>query len=503
MTYLLLKLKNLGNPPEFWEYFEQISKIPRCSGYEGQIRNYIKNEAEKFNFETKIDKVGNILVRIPPRSNIKSKVILQSHLDMVCEKNDNTIHEFSTDSLKLKVIEIDGKKWVTADGTTLGADNGTGIASQLAIMKKNHSGELEFGHLGIDLLFTIDEESGMTGAYQIDEYMINGNQLVNLDGIQDKVITIGSVGMIHSSLEVKLERININKEEELEVVKIIISGLLGGHSGGDINRGRANAIKLIARILLKLSGKYSIYINSINGGKADNAIPREANSIVYVKKKEVAEISNYVNTLSTELKNEFISTDNEIEISIQKLDNFNNFNEVFSKEIQNKILNVLYIMPNGPISMHPDIADLVFTSSNLASITTKKNRMIIITSQRSFEEYSYKVVHEKITALFSLAELDFKFKITGSVGSWNPDISSNLLKVSKDTYKELFNEDIKVQVIHATLETGLLKLKFPKIDIVSFSPKIEGAHSPSERLDVKSVEKTWKFLLGVLNNLSS
>ena len=499
----MLKLRDLGNPSEFWEYFEQISKIPHCSGFEERIRNYIKNEAENFKFETKIDKVGNLLVKIPPKSNIKSTVILQSHLDMVCEKNEKTIHNFSKDPLKLKVIEKGGYKWVTADGTTLGADNSTGIASQLTLMKKIYNGELDFSNLRLDLLFTLDEEIGMTGAYQIDEDMINGNQLINLDGIQDEVITIGSVGMIHSSIEIKLERTNINKEEdELEIVKIIITGLLGGHSGGDINRGRANAIKLIARILRKLNHKYSIYINSINGGKADNAIPRESNSTLYVKKKEISEIFDYVNTLSTEIKNEFSSTDDKIDISIQKFDDFNN-NKVFSKGIQEKILNVLYIMPNGPISMHPDIENLVFTSSNLASILTKKNRLIIITSQRSFEEYSYKVVYEKISALCSLAGLNFKFKNRGSVGSWNPDFSSKLLKVSKDTYKELYNKDIKVQVIHATLETGLFKLKFPKIDIVSFSPKIEGAHSPSERLDVKSVEKTWKFLLGVLKNLSS
>ena len=499
----MLKLRDLGNPSEFWEYFEQISKIPHCSGFEERIRNYIKNEAENFKFETKIDKVGNLLVKIPPKSNIKSTVILQSHLDMVCEKNEKTIHNFSKDPLKLKVIEKGGYKWVTADGTTLGADNSTGISSQLALMKKIYNGELDFNHLGLDLLFTLDEEIGMSGAYQIDEEIVNGNQLINLDGIHDGVITIGSVGMIHSSFEIILERSNIKiEEDELDVVKIIITGLLGGHSGGDINRNRANAIKLIARILRKLNHKYSIYINSINGGKADNAIPREANSILYVKEKEVSEIINCINTLSTEIKKEFIGIENNIEISIQKLEDFKN-NEVFSKEIQNKILNVLYLMPNGPISMHPDIENLVFTSSNLASILTKKNRMIIITSQRSFEEYSYEVVHEKIIALFLLAGLNFKFKKRGGVGSWNPDFSSNLLKVSKETYKKLFNEEIKVQVIHATLETGLFKLKFPKIDIISFSPKIEGAHSPNEQLNVMSVHKYWRFLLGVLKNLSS
>ncbi|MHA1255069.1 MAG: peptidase dimerization domain-containing protein, partial [Promethearchaeota archaeon] len=340
-------------------------------------------------------------------------------------------------------------------------------------------------------------------AYQIEEDMINGNQLINLDGVQDEVITIGSVGLISSSFKINYEKDNLNQEgDKLEVVKIIITGLLGGHSGADINRGRANAIKLIARILRKLNRKYSIYINSINGGKAGNAIPREANSILYVKKKEVSKIYNCINTLSTEIKKEFVDIEESIEILIQKLENFNN-NEVFSKEIQDKILNVLYIMPNGPISMHPDIENLVFTSSNLSSIATTKKRIKIITSQRSFEEYSYKVVYEKIGALISLAGLNFKFKERISVGSWNPDFSSKLLKLSKETYKELFNEEIKVQVIHATLETGLFNVKFPKIDIVSFSPKIEGAHSPSERLDVKSVEKSWKFLLGILKNLSS
>lgn len=503
MTYFLLKLRDLGNPPEFWEYFEQISKIPRCSGNEGQIRNYIKKEAEKFNFETKTDKVGNLLVRIPPKSNIKSTVILQSHLDMVCEKNKKSRHDFSKDPLKLEVIEREDTKWVTADGTSLGADNGTGIASQLALMKKIYNRELDFGLLQLELLFTIDEEEGMSGAYQIEEDMINCTQLINLDGVQDNVITIGSVGMSVSSIEIKLERTNLNQEDNnFEVLKIIITGLLGGHSGEDINKGRANAIKLIVRILWKLNKRYSIYINSISGGKASNAIPRESSSILYVKKKEVYEITNYINDLSKEIKNDFISIEDSIDISIQNLEDFKN-NEVISKEIQDKILNVLYIMRNGPISMHPDIENLVFTSSNLASIVTNKKRIIIMGSQRSFEEYRNQMIHDKIIALLSLAGLNFKFKKWVNIRSWNPDFSSYLLRISEETYRELFNEEIKVQVIHATLETGLLKLKFPNMDIISFSPKIEGAHSPREQLDVKSVEKYWEFLLGLLKNLSN
>ncbi|MHA1254746.1 MAG: beta-Ala-His dipeptidase [Promethearchaeota archaeon] len=498
----MVNFRELGNPGEFWEYFKEISKIPRCSGNEGQIRTYVKNQAEKFNYQTKVDKAGNLLVSIPPKNGGNSIVILQSHLDMVCEKNENTLHDFSKDPLKLKVIEINGKQWITAEETTLGADNATGMAYQLTLMKKISSGELEFGSLGLDLLFTVKEEVGLIGAFQIEEGLIRGDTLINLDSGRDDSITIGCATGLITTVNVKLGFIQINPEdEELEPIKILVTGLIGGHSGADIHRGRANAIKLMAKILWKLNDRYSINVQSINGGKEHNAIPRESNSILYVRKNDLSDIMDYVNALATEVKSEFTGVDDNIEISIQKLNVFGDTN-VFSEAFQNKILSILYLMPHGPISMHPHTKDLVRTSNNLASIVTNKYQLKILIGLRSFNGFSNKVTAEKIASLFKIANLTVRLKTQGSEGDWKPDFSTNLLKIAREAYKELFNMEVSAQGRHIGLEPRAFKLKIPELEAICIGPNLSGAHSPDEQLDIKSVEKIWKFLIQLLNKLT-
>ncbi len=498
----MINFRELGNPGEFWEYFEEISKIPRCSGNEGQIRAYVKKEAEKYNFQTQTDKAGNLLVSIPPKNGGKSVVILQSHLDMVCEKNENTLHDFSKDPLKLKVIEIKGKQWITAEGTTLGADNAAGMAYQLTLMKKIFSGELKFGSFGLDLLFTVKEEVGLIGAFQIEESLIRGNTLINLDSGRDDSITIGCATGQMTTVNVKLENIQINPEdEELEAIKILVTGLIGGHSGAEIHRGRGNAIKLMAKILWKLNDRYSINVQSINGGTRHNAIPRESNSMLYVRKKDLSDIIDYVNTLATEIKSEFTGVDDNIEISIQKLNDFGD-NTVFSEVFQSKILSILYLIPHGPISMHPHIKDLVRTSNNLAIIETKKNQLKILIGLRSFTGIFNIETSEKISSLFKLANLNARVKMQGSDGDWKPDFSTNLLKIAKQAYKELFNMEVSAQGRHVGLEPKAFKLKIPELEAICIGPNLSGAHSPDERLDIKSVEKIWKFLIQLLNKLT-
>lgn len=498
----MVYFRELGIPGGFWEYFEEISKIPRCSGNEAQIRAFVKKEAEKFNYQTRTDKAGNLLVSIPPKDGGNSVIILQSHLDMVCEKNENTHHDFSKDPLKLKVIEINGKQWITAEGTTLGADNATGMAYQLTLMKKISSGELEFGSLGLDLLFTVMEEVGLIGAFQIEEGLIRGDTLINLDSGRDDTITIGCATGQITTANVKLDLIQINPEdEELEVIKILVTGLIGGHSGADIHRGRGNAIKLMAKILWKLNDRYSINVQSINGGKKHNAIPRESNSILYIKKKDLSDIMDYMNTLAAEIKSEFTGIDDNIEISIQKLNDFGD-NNVFSEEFQDKILSILYVIPHGPISMHPHIKDLVRTSNNLASIVTNKYQLKILIGLRSFTGFSNEVTFEKIASLFKLANLNVRVKMQGSEGDWKPDTSTNLLKIAKEAYKELFNIEVSAQGRHVGLEPRAFKLKIPELEAICIGPNLSGAHSPDERLDIKSVEKIWKFLIQLLNKLT-
>ena len=275
---VLSKLKGLGEPSEFWEYFEQITKIPRCSEHEEKVRAFIKEEAERLGFETKVDNTGNLVVRIRARQEQKENIVLQCHMDMVCEKNEGVSHDFSKDPLELKIIEVDNEKWVTAEGTTLGADNGVGIAYLLTLMKKIHDEELNLGSLGFDLLFTVDEEMGLNGAFKMEDNLISGSYLVNLDAEDEDSVTIGCAGGRVTFFHIKKESDKINKKENLNPIKIFVSGLKGGHSGADIHLGRGNALKIIGEVLWKLNQKFEIHITSISGGNRTNAIPREASA---------------------------------------------------------------------------------------------------------------------------------------------------------------------------------------------------------------------------------
>ncbi len=502
---IMENIKDLGATTEFWEYFEQISKIPRCTGKEEQIRHYVKVEAERFNFKTKIDKAGNLLVRTIPFRDRKSTIILQSHLDMVCEKNEAINHDFSKDPLKLKVIEIEGEKWLTAIGTTLGADNGVGIACQLAIMKRFHRGELKFDNSSLDFLFTVNEEAGLVGAFQIDENLIQGTKLINLDGGGDDKVIIGSVGGLFTKANIKIDMVHISEDQTgLEAMKINISGLNGGHSGVDIHRGRANSLKLMAKILWKLNKKFSIYINSINGGKRHNVIPRESVALIYAKANDLHDICNYLNSLVMEIKSDFSGIEENMDISIEKLKvNNSEDNKIFTNEAQNKILNLLLEIPDGPIILDKNIKRLVHTSTNLAIISTINHRMNILTHQRSFEKSSNKKVSDKIISLFKLSNLDVNLKLMGNYGGWQPNFSSKLLNVVKETYKTIFQKDIRAIAVHAGLEPGIFKTKFPELELISIGPNTLNAHSPDERLEINSIEKFWHFLIGLIRNLTS
>ncbi len=497
-----VNLHDLSSPLEFWEYFEDISKIPHCSGNEGKVREYIKEEAEKFNFETKSDNAGNILVIIPPKKEKKSIIIIQSHMDMVCEKNKEVEHDFSKDPLKLKVITFDGKKWLTAEGTTLGADNATGMAYSLAIMKKIHKGDLIFENLEIDLVFTVSEESSMSGALQIDKDLLRSKTLINLDSARENVITIGCVGALLTYVEVKIDLINVNQiEGKLQPLEIQITGLLGGHSGGDIDKGRPNPIKLIAKILKRLNQNNSIYVKSIDGGSTHrNALPREARAIFYVKNEDIKQLKEFFDGLVSEIKKEYSKIDPNIEIALVKLES-NPEDFLYSKEFQDKFLDVLNSFPHGPISMHPKFENLVHSSTNLASIISKTNRIKIDTMQRSFEKTSYKEISDKIIDLFKNADLKIKFRQMGGFGEWNPNFDSPLLHLTKETYEELSMENIIITAVHGGLEPGVFRLNFPDLDMITIGPTLDALHSPDERLDIQSVENFWKIFIRLLRKI--
>ncbi|MBD3253654.1 MAG: beta-Ala-His dipeptidase [Candidatus Lokiarchaeota archaeon] len=495
-------LKQLGKPKEFWEYFIEITKIPHCSGNEEQIREYVKKEAEKFDFQTLEDNIGNLMVKIPSESQEKLGIILQSHLDMVCEKNENSNHDFSKDPLKLKVIEMDNQDWLTAIETTLGADNGVGVAYSLALMKKIFEGELEFPNLNLNLLFTVTEEDGFFGAFQIEKEMMPGQYLINLDSEQYDMVTIGSAGFLITSLEIKAKSTKIEKLEETYVpIQVKLTGLRGGHSGVEIHEGRANAIKLIIKLLWKLNKAFQIYINGIDGGKRLNAIPRESKALFFVKHNEYSIVMDKIKELEADFIDDYDGIEDNIQIKAYKLNQNEVKNNVFEKKFQDKFLSVLYLIPNGSISMHPRISDLVFTSSNFASIASRKSRIKVNISQRSLKDLSQTEVSDKIIELFNIAELDFKAKKMGGFGIWKPNFKSVLLNYTKKIFKDKFDREITVRALHAGLEPGVLVEKFD-IDAISIGPNMENCHSPDERLNLKSSKLFWDFLITLLSKAS-
>ena len=498
----MLNLKDLGQPSEFWEYFEKVSKIPRCSEHEEKIRIFIKEEAERLGFKSKCDSVGNLVVVVPAKLKQKSIGVLQCHLDMVCEKNKSVTHDFSKDPLKLKVEEIENEKWLTAEGTTLGADNGVGICYILTLMKKIHEGELNFDSLGLNMLFTIDEEQGLRGAFKIDNEFLDGDFLINLDSEEDNAVTIGCAGGLVHFIEIKKNTIDLNQtNEEFIPIKIFISGLSGGHSGVDIHLGRGNALKIIAQLLWKLNIQYSTHICSIDGGNRTNAIPREVTTILYIKKNRSSEILSCIKTIFTEIKVIFDGIEPNLNLSIEKLEDYTN-NKVLNKNVQENLLNIMYLLTNGPLSMHPRIDGLVFTSSNFGTITTRDDDIEIKISQRSLSEYFKVVIWEKTKTLLDLSGLEINIIKDSDYPGWTPNFQSKLLTKCKETYKEIFNEDINIKAIHAGLECGILKKTFPQMEMISIGPTNEGAHSPDERLLIKSVAKVWKFLISLLSELS-
>ena len=496
----LSKLKGLGEPSEFWDYFEQITKIPRCSEHEEKVRAFIKGEAERLGYATKIDNAGNLVVRIPATQIQSEKVVLQCHMDMVCEKNEGIIHDFSKDPLKLKILEIDNEKWVTTEGTTLGADNGVGIAYLLTLMKNLNEGKLKLSS-GFDLLFTVDEEMGLNGAFKIEDNFISGSYLVNLDAEDEDSVTIGCAGGRVTFFHIKNETVAINKDNNLIPIRIFVSGLIGGHSGADIHLGRGNALKIIGEVLWKLNKEFEIYITSINGGNRTNAIPREASAILHIKKEELSKISKFISDLVSKIRVLFDGIDVNLRISIQEQENYSN-NNVFTKKIQDNILNIIYTLPNGPLSMHPKITGLVFTSSNLGVIRTDEEKIEIKLSQRSLSEYFKIIIWEKVVSLFKLTGLEMDIIIDSDYPGWQPNFNSNLLKLTQEAFKEQFKKEIEVKAIHAGLECGILKKKYPDMEMISIGPNNVGAHSPDERVSTKSVEKIWKFLLALLEKLN-
>lgn len=476
-------------PAVIWNRFYEISQIPRPSKHEERIRLYLRNFAGTNNLEFKEDKVGNIVITIPPKPGFENVpgVVLQSHVDMVCEKNKNTDHDFYNDPINL----VRDGEWIKADGTTLGADNGIGVAAALAIATDNN-----FNHGPIELLFTVDEETGLTGAYNLEPGFIKGKFLLNLDTEEDGFYYVGCAGGMDTMGSFKIESAQI--DDTWLPYTIFVSGLKGGHSGINISDKRANAIKLLALLLNKLK-VIDYYVVIISGGSKRNAIAREAEAQILIKSEYEAVLREKINEFSLESVLEFKSTDRDLKITFEKSES-GKTGTVYTKDFTSKILNVLLSMPHGVVSMSPDIPGLVETSTNLATVVVENELMKIGTSQRSSIESAKKNIAASVKAVFDLAGAEV---IVGDgYPGWQPNLDSKLLRLSRKVFKDLFGQTPELKAVHAGLECGILGDKYPGLEMISFGPTIEGAHSPDEKVKIEDVEKFYRLLKAILVEVS-
>lgn len=482
--------KNLNNltPPLLWKHFQEFLKIPHCSGNEKAIGDYIISVAKRLNLGYKRDDVGNVVVSKEASEGSEDSigVILQGHLDMVCEKNSDVEHDFKKDAIK---TQIDGD-WVKAKGTTLGADNGIGGCAALAIMEND-----DIKHPPLEFLFTVEEETGLTGATHIPEGFLKGKRLLNLDSEDEGEFTIGCAGGADSQIFLPFKK---EKNSSDEIYELKLTGFKGGHSGIDINLGRGNAIKLLSRILWNLYQSFSFQLFHIEGGNLRNAIPRESAAVIGIKTKDKDKFKEIIDKKFNSIKSEYKPIEPNAKYS---LDLYNDkVGEAIDDEAKDKIIKLIFGIPHGVVSMHPEIDGLVETSTNLAVVSTEKAKIQIICSTRSSTGSALEATRDAINAIVDIAGAEIN-REEGYPG-WKPNLDSELLKTLKKVYKDTFDKDPHVAAVHAGLECGIIGEKFPGMDMISFGPTIEHPHSPDERVHVGTVEKFWKFLINLLAELA-
>jgi dipeptidase D len=475
-------------PRKVWSYFEEICRIPRLSKNEGRIREYMLDFARRNNLEAREDSVGNILIirEAAPGKEKVSTVVLQSHLDMVGEKNASHPHNWDTDPI---IPAVDGR-WVTASGTTLGADDGIGIASQMAVLTDPF---LQCGR--IECLFTVDEESGMTGAINLKPDFFSGRILLNLDSEDEGILFIGCAGGIDTQaiLPYTPEKVTAGHR----AMNISVTGLHGGHSGDEIHKGFGNSIKIISRLLQDLEKRYGILISNFTGGNLRNAIPREAFVTVTFNPAHEEQILSDTATYNLLVRDEYGSLEPDMKVSATPSDLPET---VIDAHTQHRLLSALSIVPHGVLGWSREIPDLVETSSNLATIRfTDEKTIHVVTTQRSSSDEAKHYAAMKAEASFDLAGA----KVTHSDGypGWKPNMNSAILRLMIDSYRKLFGKVPQVKAIHAGLECGLILEKYRGIDMISFGPTIRGAHTPEERIEIETVQMFWDLLIDVLRHI--
>ena len=477
-------------PKLIWEQFDDITRVPRPSKKEEKIIAWLVEFAQRHNIEYQTDETGNVVMRKPATAGYENRpaVILQSHMDMVCEKNSNVEFDFENDPIE---TWIDGE-WVKAKGTTLGADCGIGMAAALAVLLDE---SLE--HPAIEALFTVDEETGLTGAFGLGEGMLTGKYLVNLDSEDEGELFIGCAGGIDTVATLDYECEDV--PEGYSFVRLEIGDLLGGHSGDDIDKGRANSNKLMARFLYNAIDKFQVVLADFNGGNLRNAIPREAFAIVGVPTESVEDFEERYLEFGQSLMEEFKHTEPRMRFAVTDAETPA---KVMSNDDLCYLLLTLVGLPNGVLAMSFAMPGLVETSSNLASVKfdTENQEVKVTTSQRSSVESAKLYAAQTIESVFYLSGFDVEH--SDGYPGWAPNPESKLLQETVQCYRDLFAQEPKVRAIHAGLECGLFLEKYPHLEMVSFGPTLRGVHSPDERLEISTVDKFWKLLVELLKRIA-
>jgi dipeptidase D len=480
-------LKDIEPQPVF-RYFEEISEIPRPSKKEEKIIAYLEKFAKDNKLKVKKDKIGNLLISKPASKDFKGKkhVILQGHVDMVCEKNSNIDFDFEKEGIKLRIEN----GWIKGTDTTLGADNGIAVAMMLALLS-----DKEAVHPSISCLFTVDEETGLTGASNIDPSFLDGDIMLNLDSENDNEIYMGCAGGVDTQ---GIFNFDVQKgTDKLTWFTVSIDGLKGGHSGDDIEKGRGNAIKILNRFLWNAFDKFGIRMQLIEGGNLRNAIPREAKAVIGIKPKKVNQLLQFFSTFFKRIKEEQIATEPDLHM---KLEIQSPADYQLKKKEQKKLLNAIYTCPNGVMSMSKDIKGLVETSTNLASVKTLSPGFIeLTTSQRSSIESAKTEIANRVKII--LKDAGAEVSHSNPYPGWKPNTNSEILQIAKSTYNKMYGTKPKIKAIHAGLECGILLDKNPTLDIISIGPLIKDAHSPNERLNIESTAKNWAYLLELLKQI--
>jgi dipeptidase D len=480
------KIESLA-PAPVWKNFKSLTQIPRPSKHEGRIIEFVRKFGENLGLKTTVDQVGNVVISKPAVKGMENRkgVILQSHLDMVPQKNNDKKHDFEKDPIE---AYIDGE-WVKANGTTLGADNGIGAASMLAVLESK-----DLAHGPLEALFTIDEETGMTGAFALKAGQLSGDILLNLDSEDEGELYVGCAGGVDAniSFEYKKEALPAGYVPYL----ITVSGLKGGHSGLDINLGRGNSNLVLFRLIYKASEAFGLRLCETEGGNMRNAIPREAHAIVIIPEKSEKPFLELAKSFTATIRKELSVTEPGLTIECKRTDSPS---RVMAAEMQKRLVASVYSCPNGAIRMSDGIPGLVETSTNLAIVRTEGDRVNIHCLLRSSVESSKDNLADTIKALFQLAGA--KVELTGSYPGWKPDMDSPIMKTMESVYKKMYKKVPEIKAVHAGLECGIIGGVFPNLDMISFGPTIRHPHSPDEKVHIESVGKFWDYLAETLKSI--